>query len=206
MTRLLITRHGETQWNTEKRMQGRSDSPLTAHGIWQAQQLAKRLKDERIDAIYSSPTPRAARTAEILKGSRSLKVQLLDNLMEIDLGDWEGQNFSEVDRLFPEQSHAFWHAPDLYHRDGVESYHDVRERLVGVIQRIVKAHPDQTVLMVSHSVATKTLMAYFEGRPFEKLWDPPVMETTALNIIEATPDAYRIVMYADASHTRRKVS
>ncbi len=112
MTKLLITRHGETQWNTEKRMQGWSDSPLTAHGIWQAQRL--------------------------LKGSRGLKVQ--------------------------------------------------------------------TVLIVSHGVATKTLMAYFEGRPLEKLWDPPVMEPTALNVIEAAPDAYHIVMYADASHTRRKVS
>ncbi len=143
MTRLLITRHGETQWDTEKRMQGRSDSPLTAHGIWQAQQLAGRLKGERIDAIYSSPTPRAARTAEILKGSRNLKVQLLDDLMEINLGDWEGQKFSEVDRLFPEQSHAFWHAPHLYHREGVEPYYDVRERLVGVIQREIPSGPDR---------------------------------------------------------------
>lgn len=101
MTRLLITRHGETQWNTEKRMQGRSDSPLTAHGIWQAQQLARRLKDEKIDAIYSSPTPRAARTAEILKGSRGLQVRLLDDLMEINLGDWEGRKFFRSSAALP---------------------------------------------------------------------------------------------------------
>ncbi|MGE5577832.1 MAG: histidine phosphatase family protein [Syntrophothermus sp.] len=203
MTRLLITRHGETQWNTEKRMQGRSDSPLTSHGIWQAQQLARRLKDEKIDVIYSSPSPRAARTAEILKGSRGLQVRLLDDIMEINLGDWEGRKFSEVQQLFPEQSTAFWHAPHLYYREGLESYHQVQERLVRAIKQIVEAHPDQTVLIVSHSVATKTLMAYFEGRPLERVWDPPVMEPTALNIIEATPTGYRIVMHADVSHTRQ---
>ncbi|EQB85893.1 hypothetical protein M918_16965 [Clostridium sp. BL8] len=74
MTRLYITRHGETLWNTEGRMQGWNDSPLTDLGIKQAEWLRDRIQDEKIDAIYSSPSNRAFKTAEIVRGGREIEI------------------------------------------------------------------------------------------------------------------------------------
>ena len=73
-TNLYLTRHGETVWNTQKLMQGWKDSPLTDRGIKQARQLSERLSEVSFDAIYSSTSNRAVRTAEIIKGERSLEV------------------------------------------------------------------------------------------------------------------------------------
>ncbi len=82
MTKLYITRHGETLWNTEGRMQGWNDSPLTDLGIKQAEWLRERIKDLKIDVIYSSPSGRAYNTAEIIKGNRELQVIKHDGYRE----------------------------------------------------------------------------------------------------------------------------
>src|SRR5437660_4539262 len=90
-TTIYIARHGQTQWNVEKRMQGRQDSPLTEQGIRQATWLRDTLKHVDFDAMYTSPSPRARRTAEILRHQRERELTLHGDLQEIHMGSWEGK-------------------------------------------------------------------------------------------------------------------
>jgi len=90
MTQLILIRHGETLWNTERRMQGQLDSPLTERGLWQAQQLGLRLKDEPFTTLYSSDLPRAARTAEQIAIVTGHDILTDERLRERHFGVFEG--------------------------------------------------------------------------------------------------------------------
>ncbi|WP_412973888.1 histidine phosphatase family protein [Paenibacillus sp. OAS669] len=90
-TTLYLTRHGETEWNVEGKLQGHKDSPLTNLGKRQAKWLGASLKEIEFDAIYSSPSPRTYQTAEIIREERKIELSSCDSLKEIGLGSWEGQ-------------------------------------------------------------------------------------------------------------------
>ena len=82
-TTVYVTRHGETEWNVEKRMQGRKNSALTENGMLQAKQLGDRMKDLPIDAIYSSPSERTLHTAELIKGERDVPISRMSISMKL---------------------------------------------------------------------------------------------------------------------------
>ncbi|MEE1541372.1 MAG: histidine phosphatase family protein, partial [Paludibacteraceae bacterium] len=97
MTKIYLCRHGETEWNVVKRMQGQNNSNLTELGVSQAKALGKRLEDIDIDIIYSSSCQRALDTAMHARGNRDLQIIAEDDLREINLGNWEGLLFSEAE-------------------------------------------------------------------------------------------------------------
>jgi len=99
---LLLARHGETDWNRERRWQGHSDTPLNDAGREQARALALELADERLDALYSSDLARSAETAEIVGGALGLAVRLDRRLREVDVGEWSGLTRGEVEERYPE--------------------------------------------------------------------------------------------------------
>jgi probable phosphoglycerate mutase len=199
-TILYITRHGETLWNTQGRMQGWNDSPLTDLGKQQAVWLAERLKDVKFDGIYSSPTGRAFKTAELVRRDRNIDIIDADELREICLGDWEGLDQQQLKDKYGEQLFNFWNRPDLYKNDTGESFEDVRKRTFAFIKKIVQAHSNQNILIVTHTMALKSLMSCIENKPVERIWDPPYIKQTSLTILEFDEDNIRIVMNADASH------
>jgi probable phosphoglycerate mutase len=102
-TNLYLTRHGQTTWNVEHRVQGHLNSPLTDLGLEQASRLGYALSDVHFDAIYSSPSPRALRTAEIIRGTRPSRIIPHDSLREMHMGDWEGLRFDEIESTYPVQ-------------------------------------------------------------------------------------------------------
>ena len=116
MTRLYLTRHGQTEWNVERRMQGQQDSPLTELGKEQAKWLGERLHDVGLDVIFSSSSGRAIRTAEIIRGTRKISIIPSDNLREIALGQWAGMLHTEVERIYPGEHRNFWHFPHQYQK------------------------------------------------------------------------------------------
>lgn len=95
MTKVYLTRHGETEWNEKGIMQGWGDSPLTELGKNQAKWLGERIRDLHIDVIYASPIGRAFNTAEIIRGDREIPLIAYDGLKEIKIGGWEGLNQEE---------------------------------------------------------------------------------------------------------------
>lgn len=201
MTTLYITRHGETVWNLERRMQGHNDSPLSELGLQQAGWLRERLTDISFDAVYSSPSLRALRTAEIICSTRTIEIVREPGLMEIGLGAWEGKIIDEMARLYPDQSADFWKAPGRFHpTEGGETFRQVQDRVVQAVLKIVRKHPRQTVLLVSHGVVLKTLMAFIEGMDLDEYWQRPVLTQASLSEVEAGKGTFRIVRANDTSH------
>jgi phosphoserine phosphatase len=200
ITKLLITRHGETQWNLEKRFQGSGDSPLTENGIRQAILLGERLQKVPLDCIYTSSSPRALKTTELIRGQRSIEVIATEALKEMNLGSWEGQRGDDIKAREPERWHAFWNNPPSYKPDQGESYPQVQERVLGVLNSIMTTHVSKNILIVTHGVIFKAIMAYFENRPLERLWDPPYIQQTCLSIVEIGQQCTEILLHADTSH------
>ena len=97
-TTLILIRHGETPHNRDKRYQGHRDTSLTTEGKRQTREIALRLRDEPLDAIYSSDLKRTRYMAEVINSYHSLKINILPELREIDFGDWEGKTHDEIQR------------------------------------------------------------------------------------------------------------
>ncbi|SDW15853.1 histidine phosphatase family protein [Paenibacillus sp. CF384] len=200
-TTIYLTRHGETEWNVDGRLQGHMDSELTELGTSQAGWLGKSLQGVHFDAIYTSASPRAQRTGQIIRGNRNIPLIPNEELKEIYLGAWEGQKFTEIERTFPEEHVAFWNTPHLYQpsNDG-ESIVQLQERVIPKVKAIEAAHQGGTILIITHAVTLKTIMAYFKGDPLELLWSPPYIHPTSLTKVTIDAEGPHIELHGDVSH------
>lgn len=164
MTELWLIRHGQTDWNLEKRFQGRSDVPLNDTGRAQAQTLAATLRSETFAAIYSSPLQRALQTAQALAGQLNLPIQIDPGLVESAHGDWEGMLFSEIKEQYPDLLLARRENPLTSHPPGeAESIPQVAARMAAAANRIACCHPQQRILVASHGLALATLICQARG-------------------------------------------
>ena len=200
MTKLYITRHGQTEWNVEGRIQGRKDSNLTELGEKQAKWLGEKLKDESIDLIISSSSGRAFRTAEIIRGNKSIEIIKSDALLEMNVGDWEGQLQSEIEEHSPEELHNLWNFPHLYKSCSGETYFQVMERVTNEIEKIIKDHKGRNVLVVTHAIALKAILTYIENKDIKDFWTGSYMHSTCLNIIVVEDHKREIILQGDISH------
>ncbi|MFC0295915.1 histidine phosphatase family protein [Geobacillus jurassicus] len=200
MTTLYLTRHGETKWNVEKRMQGWQDSPLTEKGRQDAMRLGKRLEAVELAAIYASTSGRALETAELVRGDRLIPIYQDERLREIQLGDWEGKTHDEIRQMDPVAFDYFWNAPHLYAPRRGERFCDVQQRALEAVRRIIERHEGETVLIVTHGVVLKTLVAAFKGMPLEQLWAPPYMYGTSVTIVEVNGGTFHVAVEGDVSH------
>lgn len=200
MVTLYITRHGETEWNMEKRMQGWLDSNLTEEGVKNALSLGDRLKETKLAAIFSSPSGRTKNTTELIRGEREIPIIYDENLKEMNLGEWEGKTQTSIVEKYPEEYEAFWNMPHLFSPIGGESFEETRERAFKVLNRIQKEYQTGNILIVTHAVLIKCLYSIFKNSPIETLWDPPFIHGTSLTIVEAGETGYKIVLEGDLSH------
>jgi len=157
VTTILLARHGESDWNRTKRWQGFADRPLTDLGRRQAMELAARLEEIELDAVYSSELQRARATAEIVARSKHLDVQTVRDLREVDVGSWSGLTRAEAEARYPE-AFARWLHGDEGWEDG-ETYDQLGERVVRAVQRIAKERNGQRVLIVAHGGTIRAIHA-----------------------------------------------
>jgi broad specificity phosphatase PhoE len=200
MLTLYLTRHGETEWNAEKRMQGWKDSPLTEKGENDAKALGKRLETVDFEAIYTSTSKRAVDTAHLVRGERKIPIFYEENLREIYLGDWEGKTHEEIKQFDSDGFDCFWNNPHLYSPKNGESFEDVQKRAFAAIQQIAALHPSGNVLIVTHAVVLKTLLANFKKLPIEQLWGPPFLHGTSLTVVNVNEGEFRVLLEGDVSH------
>ena len=162
-TVIYLTRHGQTMWNIEKRLQGRGNSPLTEDGIERAKELRDRIKDIKLDVIYSSPIERALTTANIIKGDKSVEVVTDDGLMEMCFGDYEGKITDEVMKENPnwDISLIMKGNTELAAPNG-ENLEEVRDRVANAMDRIIEENRGKTILIVAHGITLKAIMYYFK--------------------------------------------
>jgi broad specificity phosphatase PhoE len=199
---IYITRHGETQWNKENRLQGWKDSELTEYGIKNAAALGKRLYQTEFHAIYSSPSGRAVKTAKLICSDRIIPLRLEDGLKEINLGDWEGKVKEEIEQNWKQEFFDFWNAPHLYNHEphNAESLRALQQRIEQVIKNIISAHSDGNVLVVTHGVAIRAFLSYFMDIPTEKWWEGPFIEGTSLTLVQYDGKNFHVGKIGDTSH------
>lgn len=199
--KIYITRHGQTEWNLERRLQGWRDAPLTELGERQAKALGKRLRKINFDRVYCSPLGRTRKTAEIaLDGENNTEIIFDERLKEINMGEWEGMKSEKVEEEYPEYYDNFWNSPDKYEPRTGESFYEIKDRIVEALEDIIEEDSEETILIISHGCASKIILSYFEGRPLSDLWNPPTLKETNLSLIEVDGDENNILMYGDTSH------
>ncbi len=170
--RIILVRHGQTQWNSEGRVQGRTDIPLNARGMAQAEAAGEWLSGRKIDAVYASPLMRAHDTAKAIADRQGVCVKLLGEMIEIDFGLWEGKTSRELSKEFPE----FW-VDWSWHLDEEKSAMMRAESAYSILARAKRAvgavmdenAADATVAIVSHTMPIKLLMADAVGIPLENM-------------------------------------
>jgi probable phosphoglycerate mutase len=161
VTTILLARHGETDWNSERRWQGHADRPLNEVGRQQARELAETLTDRAIDVVYSSDLLRAHETALIVGERLGLLVSVDAGLREVDVGDWSGRVHSEIEGLDPD-GYRRWREGGKGWAGG-ESYEEMGERVVAAVLRLAARHPGETVLIVTHGGSIRACRATAAG-------------------------------------------
>jgi probable phosphoglycerate mutase len=154
MSRVIIWRHGNTDWNGGDRVQGQADIRLNDLGRAQAVAAAARLAAMRPDTIVSSDLVRAAETADALAARTGLPVGLDTRLRERFFGEWQGHTIDEIRRRWPKE-YADWRAGAPTPGCGIESLDDMAKRVGGALVDAVDAAPGGTVVVVTHGGAAR---------------------------------------------------
>ena len=199
--RLILVRHGESEWNRIGRYQGQLDAPLSELGLRQAQALAERLSTETFDAIYSSPLQRARRTADaIAQFHPSLAIQEDSALLEIDHGDWQGLFAADVRERYAEALEEWRCFPTRCQMPNGESFSNILKRTLNFRERMCKEYDtDATVVASTHDVVVKILVAEAVGMPMDRinrLW----ITNASISVIEYTQDLPFLVSLSEACH------
>lgn len=197
--RIYLVRHGETVWNVEKRLQGWKDSPLTENGLRNAERLAERLDGTRIDRIFSSDQKRALTTAQIIAKDRSIPIEILSSLRELNFGSWEGMTISEIEDKYPLEYNTYKNNPDKYISTDGESIGQLFDRAAKALKHI-QSCGEENVLVVTHGVTIRVLMTIVSGQGMNGFARTPVFLGTSLTELEFTEKGYNIIRTADAGH------
>lgn len=171
--RLLLVRHGETEWNRQQQFQGQIDVPLNDNGRLQAQQARDFLASVQIDSAVSSPLLRPKETAEIiLQAHPGVTLQLNQQLQEISHGLWEGKYEWEIEAAFPGMLQQWKTAPETVQMPAGENLQDVWNRTIPAWNGIVKSTPPNTTcLVVGHDAINKAVMCHLFGLGPEHFWN-----------------------------------
>jgi 2,3-bisphosphoglycerate-dependent phosphoglycerate mutase len=200
-TRILLVRHGETDWNAAGRIQGHSDTPLNAAGRRQSRRVAQRLASEPVRALYSSDLARAFETATIIGESLALTVVTSARLRERSYGAWEGLTSAEIQVRYPEQF-AMWRArsTDFAPPQG-ETRSQLLTRALDDLQAIARRHVREVVAVVTHGGLCYVLINHILGSV-----DGDQREFTfgnaSIHTLEATGDRWSVTSLNEVAHLK----
>ena len=200
-TKVLLVRHGGTVFSAADRFAGSSNVDLSEEGRRQAAQLSTRLADGHIDVAYCSPMQRAIDTANLILKPRGLTPIQREGLREVDHGHWEGQVHKEVEKTFAEEYKAWDADPFTVAPPGGETGLQVFTRALPALREIVVAHPNQTVLVVSHKATNRILLCSLLGIDLRDYRDVIAQDLACLNVLEFTaPWRARAQLINDTAH------
>ena len=199
--RILLIRHGETEWNRLRRFQGHSDLPLNSKGNSQAQALAQALKNVAINAMYSSPLKRSVETARLI-GEFHPSIPLIkeSGLKEMNLGEFEGIEAQLWAERHQEFRKAWNENPADLAMPGGESLREVQLRASDTFERISESHaPDSTLLICSHNFVIVSLLCFASKTPLNQFREFR-QDTAALNIFYKDGIKYQLKTINDCRH------
>jgi broad specificity phosphatase PhoE len=200
-TRLYLVRHGATQLTTEDRFSGTTDIHLSETGQDQVEQLAHRLADDDIAAIYSSPLDRTMETAAIIAAPHHLTPIPNDGLREISHGHWEGLSRKEVEEQFHDEYMAWETDPFTFAPVNGESGISVLARALPVIRQIVVSQREKNIVVVSHKATIRLLLSSLLGFNERGYRDRLDQAPASLNILDFKDEVHaRLMLFNDISH------
>lgn len=196
-----MVRHGATVLTAEDRFAGSTDVELSDGGRAQTRRLGQRLQREKIAAVYASPLGRTVETARILAEPHGLEVQTRDGLREISHGRWEQMTRREVDEAYPEEAAEWEKDPYTFAPDGGESGLAVTARALPVLIEIVRRHPGENLLVVSHKATIRLLLSSLLGFDARRYRDNLDLQPASLCIVDfKDPTRARLSLFNDTSH------
>ena len=199
MTRFLLIRHGETEWNLASRIQGHSDSPLTASGVSQARALAQRLAAESFDVLVASDLPRAVRTAEIIARRSGHAVIADARLRERNFGLGEGLTYGEIDYQYPDVFSRVRTTDPDYVIPGGESRRQFYLRVKDAFESLAAAHEGRRVAVIAHGGVLASLYRVIHGLAISAPHPIPI-PNAALNVVSFDAGAWTVERWGDTSH------
>ncbi len=200
MGKIYITRHGETEYNLLKRMQGSIDTQLSERGMEQAARLRDRLAGVSFDRVLASPLQRARVTAETILEKRSEKLEFFDELKEMDFGFMQGKDYEFLEREYPELYLQYCESPAEFQIPEGESFRGFRDRVEPIMREIEAVKETETMLIVCHGITKLILVNELKRIPLERLWDTDVAGNTALTLFEQTDKGMVLRYENDQSH------
>ena len=199
VTRIVVVRHGETEWNAQMRMQGQLDTELSARGRWQAARAAESLAGEGIEAIFASDLVRALDTAKAIAAVIGLPIATDRALRERSFGIFQGYTYAEIDSRWPADA-ARWrrHAPE-FAPEGGESLVEFSARAVAAVTRIAERSRGGTILVVSHGGVIDCLYRAAAGLDLAapRSWE---LGNASINRLLFTGERFTLVGWSDTAH------
>jgi len=205
LARLILIRHGQTEWNRLRRYQGQSDIELNETGIEQAQKAAARLAKEKIDSVYCSDLKRARQTAEIITSKHNIPREIHESslLREMNFGDYEGLTFEEMDPKFQLifSADPAWRSsgPNVRAPNG-ESIADLATRVKQFIREMLSKHaPDETIIIAAHGGPLQVLICQLLEIGLDHWWQIR-LSAASISIVETYPQGTSVVLLNGVSH------
>ena len=200
MAELILARHGQTLWNVDKIYRGRSDVDLDEVGTRQAELLGKYLSNHGLEAIYSSPLKRALDTAHIIARYQKIDVQIAENLVDFDYGEWQCLPEQEVKKLYPALLNEWRNNPHKVRMPGGETLEDVRKRTIEVIKDILSNYQN-SVILVAHRVVNKVLICFLLGLDNSHFWNIK-QDVGGITVFNYLDGRYILTKHNDTSHLK----
>lgn len=199
LTRFVLVRHGETNWNREGRYQGQIDTPLSAFGLEQGRKVAAALKEVPIDICYASPLSRSYDTAAMCAEPHNLSIIKDERLLEINHGEWEGLLSAEVQERYPQLAAQWRQTVVGVQMPGGENMEDVRARSMEAFREYAAKHEGQTVLVVAHDAVNKAIICDILDIGLSKFWQVK-QDNTCINVFEYQDGKWRLVLMNSTTH------
>ena len=198
-TNILLVRHGQTKSNVTGFYMGWSNEDLNGVGYTQARRLSSRLASLPVASVYTSPLRRTYTTAAILSKAHKVDLEVLDDIIEIQLGDWQGLHMDEIKRRWPELWQQSRIDPSEVTMPNGESFCQVTERAVRAFETVVKANQDRLIAIVTHDVIVRVLVAHVL-RVSNSIYRRLEIDNASLSMIRVVNSNYRLIMLNDTSH------
>ena len=201
MSRLLLVRHGISEFNSTRRFAGNIDAEMNAAGYEQVEKLRDRLAGEKIDAVYSSDLKRAVATAEIVSSGHQVDIITCPELREMNYGDAEGLTFQEINSRYPEMAKLIINFNLRLEFPGGENFEGFIERTVKFLDRLNAHAPSATILVAAHSGPLRVLMCSLLGIDQDHWWQIRC-DNASLSILDTYPRGAIISLLNGTSHLR----
>lgn len=171
MTKIILVRHGHVEGISPERFRGRSDLMLTAEGLRQAEATARRIQAAWTPAaVYTSPLSRCRATGEAIGRPFGLAPHPLEDLIDIDYGEWRGLTPDEARTRWSEQLDTWYRAPDWAAIPGGETLQDVLSRTASALRGVIGRHPGDTVVLIGHDSVNRVILLHALDLPLSGYW------------------------------------